>query len=159
MMMSRAAMIVGAQRQRGAALMVAMLIIFMLALMGGSAMRSATLERVLITNAIQARDVFQAAESSTESALNDSQNLINAFNSGTGSVLIETTIRSDIELDSQVTLRFISESNATGASLNAMQGARSFDALHFVAEGVAKIDAVGANRRIDQGAMRIVPAN
>ena len=150
---------VQSKRQCGSALLIAMLIIFLLTLMGDSAMRSATLETTLISNAIQARDVFQAAESSTEEVLNDSQNLIDAFNSATGSIVIDTVIRQDIGLQSQVNLRYVSESNATGVSLNAMQGSTSFEALQFVAEGTAKIDSVNANRRIDQGAMRIVPAN
>ena len=150
---------VQSKRQCGSALLIAMLIIFLLTLMGDSAMRSATLETTLISNAIQARDVFQSAESSTEEVLNDSQNLIDAFNSVTGSIVIDTDIREDIGLRSQVNLRYVSESNATGVSLNAMQGSTSFEALQFVAEGTAKIDSVNANRRIDQGAMRIVPAN
>ena len=147
------------KRQCGSALLIAMLIIFLLTLMGDSAMRSATLETTLISNAIQARDVFQSAESSTEEVLNDSQNLIDAYNSDNGSIVINTDIREDIGLRSQVNLRYVSESNATGVSLNAMQGSTSFEALQFVAEGTAKIDSVNANRRIDQGAMRIVPAN
>lgn len=145
--------------QRGAALMIAMIIIFLLSLMGVSAMRSASLEKQMVGNAVQARDVFQAAESSNEVALNSSQNLTDTFNATDQTLIIDTNIRSDIGMQSQVTLRYVGEGNATGASLNAMQGANSFDALRFVAEGVARIDAVKANRRIDQGATRTVPAN
>jgi len=145
--------------EQGAALLVAMVMIFLLSLMGLSSMRSATLEKKMVSNAVQARDVFQAAESSNEIALNSFDNLTQAFNSASGNIVIDTTIRTDIGLQSQVTLRYVGEGNATGASLSAMQGANSFDALRFVAEGVAKVDAIRASRRIDQGATRTVPAN
>lgn len=122
-------------------------------------MRSATLEKQMVSNAVQARDVFQAAESSNEIVLNSFDNLIQAFESGNSQIVVDTTIRDDIGLQSQVTLRYVGEGNASGASLSAMQGANSFDALRFVAEGVAKVDAIRASRRIDQGATRTVPAN
>lgn len=122
-------------------------------------MRSATLERQMVSNAVQSRDVFQAAESSNEIVLNSFANLTSAFESATQSIVIDTEVREGIGLQSQVTLRYIGEGNASGASLSAMQGANSFDALRFVAEGVAKVDAIRASRRIDQGATRTVPAN
>ena len=147
------------KRQGGAALLVAMVMIFVLSVMGVSTMRSASLEKQIVSNAVQARDVFQAAESSSEVALNSSQNLTDAFNSADRVLVLDTQIRSGINLQSQVTLRYVGEGNATGASLNAMQGANSFDALRFVAEGVANIESVRARRRIDQGATRTVPAN
>ncbi|MFK7858505.1 MAG: PilX N-terminal domain-containing pilus assembly protein [Granulosicoccus sp.] len=145
--------------EQGAALLVAMVMIFLLSLMGVSAMRSATLERQMVSNAVQSRDVFQAAESSNEIVLNSFANLTSAFESATQSIVIDTEVREGIGLQSQVTLRYIGEGNASGASLSAMQGANSFDALRFVAEGVAKVDAIRASRRIDQGATRTVPAN
>ena len=147
------------KRQGGAALLVAMVMIFLLSVMGVSSMRSASLEKQMVSNAIQARDVFQAAESSNELALNSSQNLIDAFNATDKVIVLDTQIRSGINLQSQVTLRYVGEGNATGASLNAMQGANSFDTLRFVAEGVANIESVKARRRIDQGVTRIVPAS
>lgn len=150
---------INAPKEQGAALLVSMVMIFLLALMGVSSMRSASLERQMVGNAVQARDVFQAAESSNEHALNSSQNLTDVFNYSNKYLVIDTDVRSDIGLQSQVTLRYVGEGNATGASLNAMQGANSFDALRFVAEGVATVDAIGASRRIDQGATRTVPAN
>ena len=147
------------QRQSGAVLLIAMTVLFLLALMGGSALRSASMERQLVTNAVQSRDVFQAAESSNEEALNDSQNLIDAYNAAGGAVVLTTSLRDDIGLESQVTLRYINEGNASGASLNAMQGASSFDALQYVAEGVAKVDSVASARSVHMGARRFVPAN
>lgn len=147
------------KRDQGIALLMALVIISLLSVVGASAMRGASLERQLVSNSVQARDVFQAAESANEAALNSNQTLTDAFNAPDQMLVVDATIRTDIGLKSQATVRFVGEGNATGASLNAMQGANSFDALRFVVEGVARIDSINASRRIDQGATRIVPAN
>lgn len=55
--------------QRGAALMVAIVMIFMMTVLGISAMRGATLEGRLASNALQKELTFQAAESSTDLVL------------------------------------------------------------------------------------------
>ncbi len=147
------------KREGGIALLMALVIITLLSVVGVSAMRGAFLERQLVSNAVQARDVFQAAESANEAALNSTQTLTETFNAPDQVLVLDAEIRTNIGLKSQSTVRFVGEGNATGASLNAMQGANSFDALRFVVEGVARIDSVHASRRIDQGATRIVPAN
>jgi len=49
--------------QRGGALLVAMVMIFMLSIMGISVMRSSTLEHRMAVNAIRTAATFQAAES------------------------------------------------------------------------------------------------
>ena len=145
--------------ENGIAMLMALLVISLVSLVGVSAMRGANLERQLVSNAVQARDVFQAAESANEAALNTTQTLTDTFNAPDQVLVLDADVRGDIGLKSQSTVRFVGEGNATGASLNAMQGANSFDALRFVAQGVARIDSVRASRRIDQGATRIVPAN
>ncbi len=147
------------KNERGIAMLMALVVISLLSLVGISAMRSATLERQLVGNAMQARDVFQAAESANEAALNATETLTDTFNAPDQVLVLDANVRTEIGLRSQSTVRFVGEGNATGASLNAMQGANSFDALRFVAEGVARIDSVHASRRIDQGATRVVPAN
>ena len=70
------------RHQRGGALLVAMIMIFMISIMGVSVMQSSTLERQMTTNAIQARETFQAAESTTEEALNNPDNLSASFVAG-----------------------------------------------------------------------------
>lgn len=148
-----------AATSRGAALMVSLVMIFLLSVMGISSMRSASLEKQMVTNAMQSRDVFQAAESSNEIALNDFDNLMATFEAENQTLLVKTEVKQNIGLKSQSTLRYVGEGNATGASLNAMQGANSFDALYFIAQGVATVDSIRASRQIDQGANRIAPAN
>ena len=151
------------RKQRGAALMVALIIIFMMSILGISALRGASLEYQMAVNSIQAQEVLQAAESSNEAALNNDALLTDAFEAAQNDepdeqyLKIETEIRDDIGMVSSVTLRYVGDGNAVGASMDASQGANSFDALRFRAEGTARIASVNASRTVHQGASRNVP--
>ena len=59
----------GGATERGAALLVAMVLIFMLSVLGASSMRGATLEGRLADNALAKEMTFQAAESSADRLL------------------------------------------------------------------------------------------
>ena len=61
-----------AGREGGAALLVAMVLIFMLSIMGVSVMRSSAIEKRMATNAAQSTTTLYAAESVTEQMLNSS---------------------------------------------------------------------------------------
>ena len=67
------------KKQDGAALMVAMVMIFMLTLMGLASMRNSNLDRRMTSNSVQSAITFQAAESSTELMLNDPENMNSAL--------------------------------------------------------------------------------
>ena len=136
-----------------------MIMIFLLSLLGVSAMRNATLEERMAVNSILTRDVLQAAESANEIVLNDMTNLTAAYLDPTNQIQKSTDLRADIGMQSSVTLRYVGEGNALGASLDASQNASSFDALRYVATGDARIDAVRARRRVNQGAYRNAPSN
>ncbi|MBX2838165.1 MAG: hypothetical protein KTR35_15005 [Gammaproteobacteria bacterium] len=56
-------------RERGAALLVSMVLIFLLSIIGITSMQNASVENQLATNAIMKDLTFQAAESSTDRAL------------------------------------------------------------------------------------------
>ena len=56
-------------RERGAALLVAMVMVFLLSVLGVSSMRGASLEGRLASNALHKELTFQAAESSTDQVL------------------------------------------------------------------------------------------
>jgi len=147
-----------ARLQHGGALFVTLVMLFMLSIMGITAMRGSTLDHQMATNSVQARDVFQAAESSNEIVLNKRNNLTAASQSASGKIYVETEIRPDIGMSSAVTLRFVGTGNAPGASLNAAQGANSFDAYRYVAEGVASVESIRTSRQIDQGAYVTAPS-
>ncbi|MEE9320317.1 MAG: PilX N-terminal domain-containing pilus assembly protein [Granulosicoccus sp.] len=142
--------------QRGAALLVAMVMIFMLSVLGVSAMRGSTIERRMATNSIQTQTNFQAAESSSEIGLNDSTNLENAYEANGTIVTVDTDLQHAMGSDSEVQLQYIGEGIAEGFSTGS--GSNKFMALRFEARGLSNADTVRARSEILQGANRVVPA-
>lgn len=152
-----------ANHQNGAALLVAMIMIFMLSIMGVSSMRGSTLERRMATNSIQTATTFQAAESASEIALNNEDNMTDALNSAVASevnsgtlsdtavIEIAADLQQDIGLDSKSQLRYIGDGPAYGYSTD-------FVAYRFEVIGRAEIEAVRADAQVTQGAYRIAPA-
>ncbi len=150
-----------AHQQRGTALLVALVMIFMLSIMGISAMRGSTLERQMASNSIQAATTFQAAESSTEIALNNSINLTNAWMAQDpltveGSIDVAVDLQQNINMVHDVQLVFVGDGPAPNASMGV--GSTNFMALRYESRGTASIDAVNSSSTVVQGAYRIVPA-
>jgi len=144
--------------QRGAALLVAMVMVFMISIMGVSVMRNSSLEHRMASNSIQSATVFQAAESVVEVTLNNSNSLVAAFDNlnATGDGLptpwIVNLDGNDIEgLQTQATIRF----TRTGIAENYSTDQAS--ALHFEVLGESSIDSARAQSAIIRGASRIVP--
>ena len=143
--------------QRGTALVVAMVMIFMLTIMGISAMRGSSLEHQMATNAVQAGVSFQAAESSTDLVLNDTTKLNEVRQQTNNSKDYVTDLKLGIDgMVSEVTLRYVGYGPALGASTS-VRGGSSFRALRFEAKGTASIDAVRSHATVLQGAYRKAP--
>lgn len=145
--------------QRGGALLVAMVMIFMLSIMGASVMRSSTLEKRMATNAIQSSATFQAAESASNLALNKPANMTTAYTAGLNNnvVLAIDEVQADIGLESRSVLEWVGTGAAPGYSLG--EGTSGFEGLYYVSTGVSAIDAAHSQSTVEQGAYRIVPAN
>ena len=145
--------------QRGGALLVAMVMIFMLSIMGASVMRSSTLEKRMATNAIQSSATFQAAESASNLALNRPLNLSVAYSAGLNEevILPIDEVQDDIGLESRSVLEWVRTGAAPGYSLG--EGTSGFEGLYYVSTGVSAIDAARSQSTVEQGAYRIVPAN
>ncbi len=155
------------KKQQGGALLVAMIMIFMLSIMGVSAMRGSTLERRMATNSIQTATTFQGAESASEMILNNTNNLtmalnvanVGAVNSGevgqSTAVNVHVDLKQGIGLDSNAEVRYIGDGPAYGFS--AGSGSSNFVAYRFEAIGNANVEAVRANAQVTQGAYRIAP--
>ncbi len=144
--------------QTGTALLVAMVMIFMLSIMGVSVMRSSTMEKRMAINAIQTSTTFQAAESASNLVLNDHTNLTSSFYAGlnTRIVLPIDEVNSGIGLESRSTVELVGRRTAEGFSLGV--GANNFESLLFIAKGISAIDAARSQSNVEQGAYRIVPA-
>lgn len=153
--------------QRGGALLVSMIMIFMLSIMGISAMRGSSLEKRMATNSIQTAITFQGAESTGEEALNDDANLQDAFeiaditgiNDGDKDSLIpvpvDVDLKQDIGMVSSADLVYVGQGMASGFSTGA--GGANFVALRFEARASAEVDAIRASAGVVQGAYRIAP--
>lgn len=138
-------------RERGAALMVAMVMIFMLSVMGISAMRTSTLEKRMTTNAIQSSTTLQAAESATEQMLNSTEILRAAAEKRDTIMRVETdVVRADIGLTSNSEIVYVGDGPAFGYSSD-------FMTLRYVAQGDSQIADVRARSIVRQGAKRVVP--
>lgn len=138
--------------QRGSALLVSMILLFVITIMGVSVMQSSTLEHRMATNAIEAKAVFQSAESVTEAALNDDAHITAAFNAGIGEgTEVRLTLGQDSALNSTAELTYLGNTLVPGSSIGVFEG------LRFEAVGTGEREDSGAE--IIQGAVREVPAN
>ena len=138
--------------QRGAALLVAMVMIFMLSIMGVSVMRSSSLEKRMATNAVQASATLQAAESVTEQMLNDSVVLQQAASNILDIVPVTTTaVRDDVTVETTAEIVYIGDGPAFGFSSD-------FMTLRLIAQGDSQLPAARTRSIIRQGAARVVPA-
>lgn len=143
------------QHQRGSALLVSMILLFVISIMGVSVMQSSTLEHRMATNSIEAKAVFQSAESATEAALNDDGNITDAFNAGVGNtVSIDVDLKQgqSTAITSSAELTFLGSTLAQGSSIGIFEG------LRFEAVGTGTRGG-NSNKSVTQGALRVVPAN
>ena len=107
----------------------------------------------MATNAIETKAIFQSAESVTEAALNDDDNLSLAFDEGTESyVVVDLSMATESSISSEARLEYIGGSVIDGSSIG------TFEGLRFKAYGVGIRDGI-AGAGVTQGAVRIVPAN
>ncbi|MFK7995331.1 MAG: PilX N-terminal domain-containing pilus assembly protein [Granulosicoccus sp.] len=143
------------RNQLGSALLVAMVMIFMLSLMGVSAMRGSTLEKRMAINAIQSSATFQAAESASELALNTPANLSNAYQQGMNTELFLEIdeVHENIGMESASVLEYVGDNGLpAGFSVGIVAS------VIYVSSGVSAIPAVRSQSTVEQGAYRVVPA-
>ena len=143
--------------QRGGALLVAMVMIFMLSIMGVSVMRGSTLEHRMAVNAIRTAATFQAAESASNRAINSHINMTEAEKMGINGrfIVSQVSVNPQIrDLESNSSLSFTDES-----SMPMGFSAGEFEALYFVATGVSSMEQAGTQSTVEQGVYRIVPGN
>lgn len=143
------------QQQRGAALMVAMVLLFMMSILGVTAMRESSLEKRMTTNSVHKSKTFQRAESGTDIAIGDPDNLSAAFASNGADLIVNLPASSDTAMASDAMLRWVGSGPPVGFSLGSGGG---FQALRYMAQGAADIDAVQSSSEVRQGAYRTVPA-
>lgn len=131
--------------------MISLVLIFMMSLMGISAMRSATLDKRMSTNAVHKSRSFQAAESITELALDDRQALGAAITSGSV-VPVQVSLNDDVQLVTEATIEYTGMGMVDGWST-------TFSGPQFEVVGDANLASVKARTNVVQGAYVPAPAN
>jgi len=151
-------MYIPTKKQQGGALLVAMVMIFMLSIMGISVMRSSTLEHRLAINAIRTAATFQAAESASNHALNKVERLTNAYDAGLNGriVVSEVPVGNADYMNSRSTLSYVGDTPIAGFSTG--EG-NNFEALVYVATGISSMPDANTQSTVEQGAYRIVPSD
>lgn len=138
-------------RQRGAALVMSMMILMILTILGISAMGTASLEEKMSGNTQEATRAFQAAESGLVDALNTSGGL--DLNSGTaGKDLPRFDYAGGKSGYADVNVKFIQFSNPKRGS----GYGSNFEAANFSQKSVGRTNS-GAKAVIHQGVAQIVP--
>lgn len=146
----------GYHRQTGGALIVAMMLMFMMSLMGVASMRAATIEKRMSTNAVHSYSTMQIAESATELTLGNTNNLEQALRSGVNNTVVtdvSSLTNAAVETDAELT--YTGKGPPIGTSLGVNSG---FAAIRYTSSGRSAIPSVAAESIVVQGAYRVVPS-
>lgn len=142
------------KKQQGSTLLVALVLIFLMSILGASAMQSSTLERRMATNAVQAATVRQAAESATDLVLKEDGNMNGAWNAAQSWHVVSVPNVSDkVTIDTNVAIRHTGDGLANGYSA----GSSGFMSIRFVTQSDARVPAINSVAGVEQGIYRIVP--
>jgi len=144
-----------AERQRGAALLVALVMIFMMTVLGLTAMRESSLEKRMTTNSVHKSSTFQAAESATDLIINNEANLTEAFTREGEIVNVALPIPTNTEMELTGSIEYTGHGAPSGFSFGKKGG---FQALRYRVQGDAKIVNVQSASKVFQGTYQIVPA-
>ncbi len=134
----------------GAALLVSMLFIFMITVIGISAMKDATLEGQLANNAIQKELTLQAAEAASNVLFNNENKVVNSICEENPVWEPQVQLQQSSEQVTRARVEYGGRANPVGYSLGGPIGAR-----RFVVTGDSKIDSVSTGSRVSQGVIYI----
>ena len=133
-------------KQSGAALLVSLLFIFMMTVLGISAMTDATQEGQLANNAIQKELTLQAAETASNAMYAQANSLENSIcNDSTTWTALPHLNHSSYQ-DTQARVEYGGKANPVGYSLGGPIGAR-----RFVVTGTSDIASISTGSRVSQG--------
>lgn len=143
--------------QSGAALMIAMIMIFMLSIMGISSMRGSSLERRMASNSVQSAATFQSAESLTDIALNTSANLEMAWKEQpTAYKIPNIDLKNSFAASQGIEAEYLGDSTPLGFSIGVNTGG-GFTAFNYEVRGGSKMEESRTSSAVFQGAYRVVP--
>lgn len=142
-----------AVKQKGAVLIMSMLMLLVMTLIGITTMNTATLEEKMSANSMNINISLQASESAVDAALADTNNLVLALNS---TIPVSVTTSLGVSgVTSVATIRFLGSTIAPGFSFGNNQG--TFSTYQFEAVGTGSVPAANATSVTVQGIYRIGP--
>ncbi|NOY63549.1 MAG: hypothetical protein GXP10_10460 [Gammaproteobacteria bacterium] len=147
---------IGQATQRGAVLIVSLVMLLITTMLGVTAISSSRMGEKMAANAMNRNVTFQAAESAIENAVADTNNLLQAISAGDAGVNDTLDINSsDVAATSNT--RYQGAGLAVGFSLAA--DSSGFSAYRFEITGTGAISALNAQTVSAQGISRIGPSN
>lgn len=141
-------------RQGGSVLMVAMIMIFMLSILGVAAMRGASLEGQLASNSVHKEITFQAAESASDSVFSQPGKLESIICNDALETLSQNVLGQSAEQVTDSVLEYGGRAAAIGYSLGGPISAR-----RFVVTGTSSLPGVNTSTTIVQGMLLIGAAD
>lgn len=138
------------KKQRGALLIVSLIILMMLSTLGVSVMRNSTLEEKMASNTLHKERAFQSAETVVEHSIKEKSSLTAAMNA-TPNPVESTVDLGHIAIESSAKLYYIKQFPAVGSSLSKL-------VFHkFVVIGEGKIDQANTKSQVIQGVQQLAP--
>jgi Tfp pilus assembly protein PilX len=145
------------KNQQGGALLIAMVLIFMLSIMGVSAMKGSSLERRMANNSVQSAATFQAAESVTDLVLNDKANLELAWEGQSGPYKVPNiNLKNSFGYQQGAEAEYLGDGPAPGYSTG-VNNSGAFAALQYEVRGATVMKESNTASAVIQGAYRIAP--
>lgn len=141
--------------QNGAVLAVALIILFLLSILGLAVMKTSSLEEKMAANSLHHDIVFQAAETASESAIRNSQNMSDAFDSDDQTIDVSYSHEKLPHITADSSVSFVGEYALPGDSVTQGSGITGF---LFTATSVGSIDEAHTSTTIIQGFSRRVPS-
>lgn len=138
-------------RQTGAILTVALVMMFLLSILGLAVMKTSRLEHRMSTNALHHDVAFQSAETISQDVIRDTDNLTDALNSATSTVSIDYTNPKMDMVKAESTVAH------TGIGLVPGYSAGAFMGYRFTVDSTGTITDANTAARVIQGAVRTAP--
>lgn len=139
--------------QKGIALLVSMVLIFVMSILGLSAMRSATMEGRMVANSYQKDMTLQAAESASDDVIANDATIEAAICSAGDNAQNLPNLSAGNKLTTESTIVYGGGALVQNYSLDS-----AFGAVKFIAGGSSTITGTNTTSRVSQGIYLIGPS-
>lgn len=143
-------------RQNGAALFAALIILLVITVMATSSISVTSLEQTMAMNTQAENMAFQASESAINAALDNDSLLLQAINSSPGSWPTLDVDLNDANITSTAEIKHMGTGNASGFSLGLEAG--MFGAYRFEIVGTGSVGSMNVQSETTQGLYKVAPS-